>query len=285
MVGTVPSEVPAMLHFRTSSLALICIALFSSFACSQECGSGQSLMITVKDPDGAIIEDARMFLTDQDRTTTLPIAKKGMQYGVACVSPGKYTVTSKAVGFQENTQTVQVGSSHSGMALTITLKLAVVESERAVNGDSDDPLSRSAGSAVLNQSQISGLAEDRTILPDKLQALAAAGGSIPGKAIITVDGFQSSSTLPPKGLIKEVRINPDMFSAEYATPPYAGGRIEAYTKPGQTTVHGTLFGYSSSAFLSISAAMSFFAIQEASCTGPTVRYHMRASQCHTMRSG
>ncbi len=65
---------------------------------------------------------------------------------------------------------------------------------------------------------------------------------MPGTALITVDGFQSPSALPPKSAIQEVRISPDMFSAEYEYPPYAGGRIEVFTKPGQDKFHGAAFG-------------------------------------------
>lgn len=65
---------------------------------------------------------------------------------------------------------------------------------------------------------------------------------MPGSALITVDGFQTPSALPPKSAIQEVRISPDMFSAEYEYPPYAGGRIEVFTKPGQDKVHGAVFG-------------------------------------------
>lgn len=76
----------------------------------------------------------------------------------------------------------------------------------------------------------------------QLQALAAASGALPGTALITLDGFQSPSALPPKSAIQEVRIGPDIFSAEYEHPPYAGGRIEVFTKPGQDKFHGAVFG-------------------------------------------
>ena len=65
---------------------------------------------------------------------------------------------------------------------------------------------------------------------------------MPGSALVTVDGFQTPSALPPKSAIQEVRISPDMFSAEYEYPPYAGGRIEVFTKPGQDRFHGAAFG-------------------------------------------
>ena len=80
-----------------------------------------------------------------------------------------------------------------------------------------------------------------TISNAELQILAAANGGAPGAARITVDGFQNSSALPPKGSIARIVTAPDLFSAEYDTPPYAGGRVEIYTKPGASKVHGALF--------------------------------------------
>ena len=44
-------------------------------------------------------------------------------------------------------------------------------------------------------------------------------------------------------------MNPDLFSAEYREPPFNGGRIEIYTKPGQSSFHGALFATNSSSFM------------------------------------
>src|SRR5262249_50933247 len=41
--------------------------------------------------------------------------------------------------------------------------------------------------------------------------------------------------------IREVRINSNIFSAEYDKPPYRGGRIDIYTKPGSSSFHGSGF--------------------------------------------
>jgi hypothetical protein len=58
---------------------------------------------------------------------------------------------------------------------------------------------------------------------------------------ILVDGFQNGSALPPKSSIASIRINPDLFSAEYLTPPFSGGVIEIGTKPGANFFHEALF--------------------------------------------
>jgi hypothetical protein len=127
-------------------------------------------------------------------------------------------------------------------ATTTTLKLQVASANEELEVDAEDLATQSGGSNVLTAKQLDGLAEDPDDLQRQLQSLAAASGGMPGSAQITVDGFQGPTTLPPKSAIKEVRISPDMYSAEYQYPPYEGGRIEVFTKPGQDKFHGAAFG-------------------------------------------
>ena len=98
-----------------------------------------------------------------------------------------------------------------------------------------------AGTHTLTAQDLQGMADDPDDFKRQLQVLAATSGGAPGQAIITVDGFQNSSTLPPKSSIASIRVNPDMFSAEYDRPPYQGGRVEIFTKPGRDSMHGALF--------------------------------------------
>ena len=97
------------------------------------------------------------------------------------------------------------------------------------------------GTHTLTQKDVTQLADDPDDFKRELQILAAANGGAPGAARITVDGFQNSSALPPKASIARIVTAPDLFSAEYDDPPYAGGRVEIYTKPGASKIHGALF--------------------------------------------
>ena len=93
------------------------------------------------------------------------------------------------------------------------------------------------------------LADDPDDLLRELQQMAAQSGGNPANATIAVDGFQDSSSLPPKSSIAYIKVNPDLFSAEYREPPFGnGGRIEVYTKPGQKVYHGALFTTNGSPF-------------------------------------
>jgi len=44
-----------------------------------------------------------------------------------------------------------------------------------------------------------------------------------------------------KGSIRSIRINPDLYSAEYDKAPYRGGRIEILTKTRRRSIHGSGF--------------------------------------------
>ncbi len=67
--------------------------------------------------------------------------------------------------------------------------------------------------------------------------------------LITVDGFQGSSTVPPKSAIDRIKINPNPFSSEYASVLWPGGRIEIFTKPGAAAIHGSIFANGGAGFL------------------------------------
>ena len=94
---------------------------------------------------------------------------------------------------------------------------------------------------ILTARELQALPDDPDQLREQLQQLSTSAGGIPGEAAVTVDGFLSDGRLPPKSSIREVRINPNLFSAEYDRPPFRGGRIEILTKPGASTFSGLAF--------------------------------------------
>jgi hypothetical protein len=199
----------------------------------------------VLDETGALIIGARVTISGEDKA--FHTGRDG-RFTTDCLPAGTYNVTIDSPGFEAVTRKLEVGSG--GRSLTVRLKPATVTTEvnaaPADTGVSSDDI---AGSRTLNESDLSQLADDPDEFSRQLQVLAAAAGGAPGQAIVTVNGFENGSQIPPKSAIAFIRINPDLFSAEYARPPYRGGRVEIYTKPGQSSLHGALFTTQSGAWM------------------------------------
>src|SRR3984957_12332791 len=195
-----------------------------------------SLRGTVLDPSGAAVEGADVVLqaATPEQTTT----DRHGSFVFHCADNHPYQITVHANGFAEN-QVHGRGSANITVSLRIAEVHTVVEvgENSGVSVDAD----HGAGTHTLTAEDLQGMADDPDDFKRQLQVLAATSGGAPGQAIVTVDGFQNSSTLPPKSSIASIRVNPDMFSAEYDRPPYQGGRVEIFTKPGRDSFHGALF--------------------------------------------
>ncbi|RXH54748.1 Oar protein [Granulicella sibirica] len=117
-------------------------------------------------------------------------------------------------------------------------------------GDSGtQPVLGGLNGGTLSGDQLTTLADDPDDLQRELQQLAASAGGPPSGTVISVDGFQDDSPLPPKSSIARVEVNPDLFSSENRQPPFEGGHIQIYTKPGAKNFHGSLFTTNSSQFM------------------------------------
>jgi Carboxypeptidase regulatory-like domain/TonB dependent receptor len=195
-----------------------------------------SLRGVVLDPSGAAVEGADVVLqaATPEQTTT----DRHGSFVFHCAGNNPYHITVHANGFAES----QVNGRGSAN-ITATLRIAEVHTvvEVGENSGVSVDADHGAGTHTLTAEDLKGMADDPDDFKRQLQVLAASSGGAPGQAIITVDGFQNSSTLPPKSSIASIRVNPDMFSAEYDRPPYQGGRVEILTKPGRDSLHGALF--------------------------------------------
>jgi hypothetical protein len=226
--------------FRISGIAPLLIGLLlPSAARAQHCADGLRVEGTVLDPTGAALPNTAIAVKNGPSTTTDATG----HYALPCVPATTSRLTANASGFATTNLPIHARAGET-LHLDFHLALATVTTNVQV-GDDDDGISLDSdhgiGTHTLTQKDIQQLADDPDDFQRQLQILAAANGGAPGAARITVDGFQNSSALPPKGSIARIVTAPDLFSAEYDTPPYAGGRVEIYTKPGASKVHGALF--------------------------------------------
>jgi len=207
--------------------------LFSGVALAQQpCVRGMHVEGVITDPTGAVIPGAHV----QAGAGETGVTDATGHYAFACVSVTETTITAEADGFA---QAIARAHARAGGAAHVNLQLNVasVQTDVQVNANDD----RTAASTVLGTEQVQRLSDDPDDFLRELQALAAGGGGPSGNALVTVDGFQNSSALPPKSSIASIRVNPDLFSSEYQNPPWLGARIEIATKPGAGPWHGALF--------------------------------------------
>jgi hypothetical protein len=225
------------IQFRIATIAAFLLASSFSFA-QQPCPDGLRIEGTVLDPTGAALPNATI-AANKTATTTDATG----HYLLPCVAANAAHLSATAPGFSTNNLPLH-GRAGETLHLDFHLAIATVNTNVEV-ADADDATSLDAdhgiGTHTLTQKDIAQLADDPDDFQRELQILAAANGGAPGAARITVDGFQNSSALPPKASIARIVTAPDLFSTEYDTPPYAGGRVEIYTKPGASAYHGALF--------------------------------------------
>lgn len=196
----------------------------------------------IKDENGALIVGANVTASREGEVAFTAQSDPRGQFGFSDLQPGAYKIKIAAKGFGPYEQLLNSQNTRSE-PVPITLYPMVKETV-TVDADAEqsamDP-ERAAGTMVLKERDIAALPDDPDELNNQLQMLATSSGSAPGGATVTVDGFIVNGRLPAKGSIRAIRINPDLYSAEYDKAPYRGGRIEILTKPGAEAFHGSGF--------------------------------------------
>ena len=235
---------------KLMTAAAACAALSLPYASGQSAGvqttgspmalatatcRGTAVTGTIRDSTLALIPGARVMLDGA------PVATAGSdgRFRLPCVADGQHSLTITSDGFANRNLALKTPRS---AAVDVTL-VAGETVNVDVNAEDNPPATTNASgaSATLSGTRLQALADDPDDLLRQLQQLAALSGGNPANTTIAVDGFQGSSALPPKASIAYIKVNPDQFSAEYREPPFDGGRVEVYTKPGQKAFHGALF--------------------------------------------
>jgi hypothetical protein len=222
-------------------------ALAHPYAFAQAPCSGSALTGTVHDSTLALIPGATLTL---DGSLSETSGSDG-QFRFPCVAAGTHHLSGTAQGFASHE--LSLTAPHPA-PVNLVLQLAAIQTDVNVTADqaaATSPTS-SGPSQTISGNRLQTLADDPDDLLRELQQLSAAAGGSPSNATVAVDGFdngEGGTHLPPKSSIAYIKVNPDLFSAEYRNPPFGGGRIEVYTKPGQSTFHGALFATNSSSFM------------------------------------
>jgi hypothetical protein len=216
-------------------LALACVLLPAG--ASAQTDRSATLLVTVLDETRGVLPTATVTLAGLDATTKgLTVAPvTATQQGQAKFEnlvPGRYSITAEFSGFQTRTlPDVRIRSGENKQVLILAIDR--VQSAVTVERDRQQAASdrEMTFGTVMTREQIDALSDDPDELKRQLMDIAGPG------AKILVDSFEGRE-LPPKAMIKSIRITRDQFAPEVH---FAGEfRIEVLTQPGIGPVRGNM---------------------------------------------
>ena len=196
-----------------------------------------TVLITVLDETRGVLPGATVTLAGLESASKATVIKpaptdKQGQVKFESLTPGRYAITAEFPGFQTRTvPDVRIRTGENKQV--VVLPLDRLESSVTVERDKQQAAADRdiTFGTVLTREQIEALSDD----PDELrrQLMDIAGPD----AKILVDSFEGRE-LPPKAMIKSIRITRDQFAPEVH---YAGEfRIEVLTQPGIGPVRGNV---------------------------------------------
>ncbi len=188
-----------------------------------------TLQVTVVDPSGAVIGNAMVTVAGAEESTRAqtPAPVQTSAQGVASLAglpPGRYSVRAEFPGFDTKMlPDVRVRAGDNRQVLL--LPIAGLQDSVTVERDKQEAAADRSTTfgTTLTREQLEALSDDPDILRQQLQDMAGPG------AVIKVDSFEGAA-LPPKAMIRSIRISRDQFAAENHS---AGGTsVEIITQPG-----------------------------------------------------
>ncbi len=217
--------------------------LFLAFLCFAGCALNvfaqqpqAALRGQVTDPLGAVVVGVRVTAVDANGVEKTATTNQAGEYVFAVLPPGRYTLRVNREGFfpYENKNV----KAAAGRVDRFDIALTLVSAKAEVTIEGGEPVGTdagaNAGAVVFRGDDLESLPDDPEDLREALLGIAGAGG----EGQIYIDGF-SGGRLPPKGSIREIRINRNPFSAEYDHAGY--GLVEIFTKPGTEKLQGEAF--------------------------------------------
>lgn len=156
------------------------------------------------------------------------------------VAAGQYVLTVNAAGFKEHKD--EAFTVRESLTVDIVLEIAPIESNVEV-GENEAVEAERTGGTVIDEKTLEKMPNDQESFERALRAL---GESITGEQSlpVTVNGVEGQK-IPPKESIQQIRVNQNVFSAQYDGP--WGGGIEIFTRQSADrfrTSIGTSFAHS-----------------------------------------
>jgi hypothetical protein len=217
-----------------AAFALACVTATGAYA---QTDARSTIVVTVMDETRAVLHGATVTLAGVEPSTKAAGAQVSEtspqgQARFQSLPPGRYTITAEFSGFQTRTlPDVRLRTGENRHALVLPLER--VQSEVTVARDRQQAASDRdvTFGTVLTREQIDALSDD----PDELRRqLMDIGGP---DATILIDSFEGRE-LPPKALIRSIRVTRDQFAPEVHAAGHV--RIEILTQPGVGPVRGSV---------------------------------------------
>lgn len=243
-------------------------------AAAQTTGSA-SLRGTIKDPQGAIIRDAAVTITN-NRTKDERKTKSSEDgtYTFTALTPGTYTVKVEAAGFKTMTQTdfpietsdtkgldisMEIGQPTETVVVTAageTLQTETGSRENTITAKQIDNLSIISRSSLELLRVLPGV-----VAPDNtaLESISFGGGanrnadyhvnglrgeqnniSIDGSRMIDIGANNGTVITANPDMVQEVKIQTSNYAAEHGT---SAVQVSATTKGGSSDFHGSVYDY------------------------------------------
>ncbi|WP_158820364.1 TonB-dependent receptor [Granulicella sp. S156] len=234
------------------SIFLFCSGVFASAASATQHIAAANLAVDAKrtgtlsgivaDPTGAVIPGAAIHVEQhKSENSKIPnvISDAVGNYSIA-LPPGTYDITVVADGFTPFRSTVTI--SHANSVTHLNAELVIATDSEQVNvfaNQSSTSADSNKSAMVLGQAELDTMSDDDATFQQQIESMAGSDPTHP--ASIYVDGF-SGGAIPPKDSIREIRINQNPYSAQYAEIGF--GRVEIFTKPGSDKIHGRIMAYS-----------------------------------------
>ena len=228
-------------HIALFVCLMAAMALGATAAYAAQAARPGTLQVTIVDQSGAVIANATVTVTGTEAATKAQTAApvQTNAQGVANIAglpPGRYAVRAEFPGFETRDLPdvrVRAGDNKQVMMLPIAGVQDAVTVERDKQESAADR--QATFGTVLTREQLEALSDDPDILRQQLENMAGPG------AVIKVDSFEGAA-LPPKAMIRSIRISRDQFAAENHS---AGGTsVEIITQPGIGPIrYNTAFRY------------------------------------------
>ncbi len=198
-----------------------------------------TISLAVVDPSGAKVVGAQVRFFLRDSTDGVPVqtahTDRNGQLSIA-LPAGRYMAEIQSPGFVTVQQPFEPRKTGEPV-LVVKLHIATTNENITVSGDEAEGSGAANGVAlVLRGNQLNALASDPSTLQQQLNALVGTDDGSPPQ--LRIDGF-TGGRLPPKSSIREIRINQNVYSAQF--DQRGNSVLDIFTKPGTDKLHGSFY--------------------------------------------